>query len=196
MRYDLVERQILEDSQRFVLREIAIDPFGAMNLMTQLSDRGFNVVVMQQGFNIMSPPTKELLRLVALEEIEHGGLPPLNWMAANVALEQNAVGDIRPNKKRSRSKIDGIVAAIMGIDRASRHGMIPTSIYENRHLYDQRPPEPEADPEAETPPGKPGDSPAGVPPLSGPPSPPPRPAGKRSIYDSEEWSQYGEETTR
>lgn len=44
--------------------------------------------------------------LVALEEIEHGGDPVLNWMAANVALEQNAVGDIRPNKKKSRAKID------------------------------------------------------------------------------------------
>ncbi len=201
MRFDLIEKQILEDSQRFVIREIAIDPFGAMNLMNQLSDHGFSVVIMQQGFTILSPPTKELLRLVALEEIEHGGDPVLNWMAANVALEQNAVGDIRPNKKKSRAKIDGIVAAVMAIDRASRHGMIPRSIYEDRHLYDQRPPEepegggPGAGGETEAP-ATARQLPAGAPAIGQEKPPPPRPHGKRSIYDTEEWNKYGEELTR
>lgn len=201
LRFDLVEKQILEDSQNFVIREIAIDPFGAMNLMNQLSDQGFSVVVMQQGFTILSPPTKELLRLVALEEIEHGGDPVLKWMAANVALEQNAVGDIRPNKKKSRARIDGIVAAIMAIDRASRHGMIPRSVYEDRHLYDQRPPEAPEDGGAQgggdlEPPPHRNQLPAGAPPVGQEPPPPPRPRGKGSVYDTEEWNKYGEDLIR
>jgi hypothetical protein len=123
-------------------------------------------------------------------------------MAANVALEQNAVGDVRPNKRKSKGRIDGIVALIMAIDRASRHGMIPRSIYEDRHLYDQRPPE---EPEGGA--GEGGGElepqvdrkqlPAGAPPASSEPlPPPPPPRGRRSIYDSEEWNKHGDELTR
>lgn len=199
IRYDIIEKEILDLAQKFTIREIAIDPFGAMNMTNQLCDHGFSVVVMQQSFNLLSPPTKELLRLVAGEEIEHGGDPVLKWMAANVALEQNAVGDIRPNKKRSKGRIDGIVALAMAIDRASRHGMIPRSIYEDRHLYDQRPPdEPEggAGDELEAPPNPQQQQPASAPPATPEPLPPPRPRGKQSIYDSEEWNKYGEDTIK
>jgi phage terminase large subunit-like protein len=202
IRYDVIEREILKLAETFTIRELAIDPFGAMNLANQLADQGFTVVVMQQGFTILSPPTKELLRLVAGDELEHGGDPVLKWMAANVALEQNAVGDVRPNKRKSKGRIDGIVALIMAIDRASRHGMIPRSIYEDRHLYDQRTPE---EPEGGAgegggelePPADRKQLPAGAPPASSEPlPPPPPPRGRRSIYDSEEWNKYGDELTR
>ncbi|MEO8277763.1 MAG: terminase TerL endonuclease subunit [Thermoanaerobaculia bacterium] len=199
IRFDIVEKAILDFAQRYTVREVAIDPFGGMHLSNQLADDGFTVVQMQQSYTLLSPPTKELLRLVAGEEIEHGGDPVLKWMAANVALEQNAAGDIRPSKKRSKGRIDGIVALVMAIDRASRHGMIPRSIYEDRHLYDQRPPE---DPEVgdsgtgdSTPaPAQRQQLPAGAPPIAGEEAP--RPRARKSIYDSEEWNQHGEDLTR
>ena len=45
----------------------------------------------------------------------------LRWMAGNVVAEVDAAENIKPSKKKSTEKIDGIVAWIMGLDRAIRH---------------------------------------------------------------------------
>jgi phage terminase large subunit-like protein len=53
-------------------------------------------------------------------DLHHGGHPVLRWMAGNVAIEQDAAGNIKPSKKASTERIDGIVALIMALDRATR----------------------------------------------------------------------------
>ena len=40
-------------------------------------------------------------------------------MASNVSIEKDAAGNWKPSKKKSRERIDGIVALVMAIDRAS-----------------------------------------------------------------------------
>jgi phage terminase large subunit-like protein len=40
---------------------------------------------------------------------------------------------VKPNKQKSREKIDGIVAGVMALDRATRHES-GKSVYENRGL--------------------------------------------------------------
>jgi len=41
---------------------------------------------------------------------------------------------MKPNRQKSREKIDGIVASVMALDRAIRHGQKPLSVYEQRGL--------------------------------------------------------------
>ena len=48
-------------------------------------------------------------------------------------LKEDAAGNVKPNKKKSREKIDGIVAGIMGLDRATRHED-SGSVYEDRGI--------------------------------------------------------------
>lgn len=38
-------------------------------------------------------------------------------MASNVAVETDAAGNLKPSKKKSTERIDGIVAAIMALGR-------------------------------------------------------------------------------
>ena len=81
----------------------------------------------------MSGPTKELLRLILDRKLAHGGNPVLRWMADNLVVTQDPAGNVKPNKARSREKIDGLVAMIMGLDRAIRHGNgSGDSVYEER----------------------------------------------------------------
>ncbi|MCL2072076.1 MAG: terminase large subunit, partial [Oscillospiraceae bacterium] len=42
------------------------------------------------------------------------------WMFENVKLETDAAGNIKPSKKKSREKIDGVIGAIMALDGAIR----------------------------------------------------------------------------
>ena len=57
--------------------------------------------------------------MVVGETMEHGNNPVARWMAENVAIEgPDAAGNIKPTKKgrgEAAPKIDGIVAAIMGV---------------------------------------------------------------------------------
>ena len=63
----------------------------------------------------MSTPSKTFERMVLSQECNTGGNPVARWMNGNVFIERNPAGDIKPNKKKSSEKIDGIVAAIQAV---------------------------------------------------------------------------------
>ena len=61
------------------------------------------------------------------------GIPFLRWNADNLVVNQDPAGNLKPDKAKSTQKIDGCVALIMAIDRATRHeGEEEKSIYEDR----------------------------------------------------------------
>ena len=83
----------------------------------------------------MSGPTKDFYRLLMEGKIIHGGHPVLRWMAANVVVDTDPAGNIKVTKARSKEKIDGIVAAIMALDRCIRNQVEPQgSVYDNRGI--------------------------------------------------------------
>ena len=129
--YAQIVADIIELGKRFNIREIAFDRWGAFQLQQQLEGAGFTMIAFGQGFASMSGPTKELLRLVLDGKVAHGGHPVLRWMADNVMVTTDPAGNLKPDKKKSREKIDGIVASIMALDRAQRHGE-GDSIYEKQ----------------------------------------------------------------
>jgi phage terminase large subunit-like protein len=116
--YDVIRAKINELKEKYNIVEIAIDRWNATHLSTQLAGDGHEVVGFGQGFASMSAPSKELEALVLSRRLRHGGHPVLMWMAGNVAVEQDAAGNVKPSKKKSREKIDGIVSLIMALGRA------------------------------------------------------------------------------
>lgn len=116
--YKWILSQIGKDAETFNLREIAYDRYGAPNIVQQLQDdMGIPVVQMGQGFLSMSAPMKELERLIKSHRILHGGNPTLGWMAANVVAKMDPAGNIKPDKDKSKEKIDGITALVMAVSR-------------------------------------------------------------------------------
>ena len=75
--YGYIEKFIENLGERFNIREIAFDRWGAVQMVQNLEGMGFTVVPFGQGFKDMSPPTKELMKLVLEERIAHGGHPVL-----------------------------------------------------------------------------------------------------------------------
>lgn len=132
--YESIRAWINDYGQTHIVREIAYDPWNAMQLTTQLQSDGFVTVPVRQGYASMSAPTKQLLSLVASRKLEHGGNPVLRWMADNLELATDPAGNIKPDRSASRAKIDGMVALIMGIDRATRHAQ-SMSLYESQGVY-------------------------------------------------------------
>jgi phage terminase large subunit-like protein len=130
--FDVLRRDITEIGERFNVAELAFDRWGAAQIQTQLEGDGFTVVQFGQGYASMSPATKEFNRLWTGRRIVHGANPVLRWMAGNTAAEIDAAGNIKPSKKKSTERIDGIVASIMAVGRRCVMAESRPSVYETR----------------------------------------------------------------
>nr|DAU55602.1 MAG TPA: Terminase large subunit [Caudoviricetes sp.] len=133
--YGYIEKFIQRLGEKFNIREIAFDRWGAVQMVQNLETMGFTVVPFGQGFKDMSPPTKELMKLVLEKRIAHGGHPVLRWMMDNIYIRTDPAGNIKADKEKSTEKIDGAVATIMALDRAIRCGNdTGESVYDTRGL--------------------------------------------------------------
>lgn len=99
-------------------------------------DDGAPMVTMRQGFVSMSPPLKELSRLLRQGTtkrplLRHGGNPVMRWQVDNLAVATDASDNVKPDKKHSGDKIDGVVALIMALDRARNRKPVRRSAYED-----------------------------------------------------------------
>lgn len=74
------------------------------------------------------------MELVLEKNIVHGGHPVLRWMMDNIFVRTDPAGNIKPDKEKSTEKIDGAVAAIMGLDRAIRNEGSTGSVYDERRI--------------------------------------------------------------
>jgi len=115
--YEIIRQTINELSEIYQIKEIGLDRWNSSQLAAQLEGDGFELIGFGQGFASMSAPTKELEALVIGEKLIHPDQPVLNWMCANTVVEMDAAGNVKPSKKKSTERIDGIVASIMAIGR-------------------------------------------------------------------------------
>jgi phage terminase large subunit-like protein len=143
--YGYILQELAQLRQIYDFKELAYDRFGAWQLIQQLQEIGFItdpklaepgaplIIPFGQGFVSMSGTTKEMMTFTLQGNIEHGGNPVLRWNADNMVVRTDPAGNIKPDKEKATQKIDGMVAAIMALDRAIRHkDEDGPSIYETR----------------------------------------------------------------
>jgi len=132
--YAAIENMIMEDYKEYDIQEIAHDRWGATQLAQNLTDEGLLMVPFGQGYRSMSDPMKEVENLVLQNRLIHFGHPVLRWMAENVVARTDPSENIKPDKSKSKERIDGIVALIMGIGRAITNEGEGKSVYEERGI--------------------------------------------------------------
>ncbi len=118
--FKYVEKEILNVASQYDLIELAYDRTFAGEIVNNLMEEGIHLTQFGQGFLSMASPSAELERMViAGNKLYHGGHPIARWNAANVAKKNDEGGNIKPDKARSPDRIDGIVALIMALGRAT-----------------------------------------------------------------------------
>lgn len=132
--YDFIREAFRQWGEIYDIRQIVIDRWNATQLATQLQADDFEVAFYGQGFRSMSAPMKELNGLILSKKIYHDGDPVMRWMISNVAIEQDPAGNIKPSKKRSKEKIDGVVALINALGVAITQKVEPPSVYAERGI--------------------------------------------------------------
>lgn len=125
-----IEADILDVSRRFDLRGLAFDPFNATMLATRLQEEGIEVAKFPQSMTQFAEPTRLFESDLLAGLVRHDGSPAVRWMANNVVLVTNGAGHRMPARKRSRNKIDAVVAAVMARGRAMAGGDGGASYYD------------------------------------------------------------------
>ena len=129
--YKAILARLIELRGMYDIKGVAYDRWGSTQLIRDMQDEGFEVIPFGQGFASMTAPTKELMNCVLTRRIRHDGNPVLRWMASNMVVQQDPAGNLKPDKAKSSEKIDGMVALIMALDRATRKA---ESAYEERGI--------------------------------------------------------------
>ena len=135
--YEYVIDDIQKDFEKFDVRGVAFDRFGFEAVRQRFIRVGADeskFVSFGQGYLSMSPPMKELEKLVLEGAIVHNDNPVLKWMASNVAVLQDPAGNVKTNKDKSSEKIDGIVSSIMAIGLMTVDPGATVSVYETRGI--------------------------------------------------------------
>jgi phage terminase large subunit-like protein len=132
--YGVIRADINDLGDKYKIREIAIDPWNATSLATDLQNDGFTVEFVRMGYYSLSPATKELEKLIVNGSIEHPGNPVLDWMFSNITIQQDPAGNVKPSKAKSSDKIDGIVALLLALARAIKQEQPKKSVYDKRGI--------------------------------------------------------------
>lgn len=118
--YAFLKSTLYADAVAFEIQNIGMDRFNATQTTIEIAQAGLPVEYFQQGFLSMSPPAKELERLVISNGLFHGNHPILSRHARVVAVETDPAGNIKPTKGKSTERIDGVVALVEAIGVASK----------------------------------------------------------------------------
>lgn len=129
---DAVKDWLLNLRERHDVVEVPMDPHNATKLQAELQALRFQVVSMRQGWVTMSPAIKQTEVFIRQRRLRHGGNPVLRWMFSNVALKRDANDNLSLHKGRSADRIDGIVALVMAIGRATVTQEAAPSVYATR----------------------------------------------------------------
>jgi len=128
--YEMVKKVITEALGRYQVQSIAYDRWNATKLVQDLIADGYeHMIPIGQGYQSMNAPTKYLETLILDKKLNHGSNPVLRWNFDNVMVLQDPAGNIKPDKGKSKQRIDGIVALIMALDGVMRNEQ-PVSMYE------------------------------------------------------------------
>ncbi len=127
-----IKADIQELAGMYRIKEIAFDRWNACQLAVELGEEGATMVSTGMGYASLSAPSKTLEEWVLSGRLRHGGHPVLRWNVQNVTLEQDAAGNIKPSKARSKDRIDGVVALVLAISRAMLREK--KSVYRERGL--------------------------------------------------------------
>lgn len=130
--YQLIWKHIDWLHRTYQPASLRVDPWNATATLNHCAAQGWQAVKFRQGEQSMNEPSKQYESAIIQRLIRHRPNPCMRWMIAGVRAKESSTGNIRPVKppRRSRQRIDGVVAAIMARalpDEHERGRMEPAS---------------------------------------------------------------------
>lgn len=117
--FELITQSLIEDCKRINPREVIFDPFNATQMMQKVMESNITAVEFIQTPANFAVPLDELLSAVKDGRFHHDGNEMTTWCMSNMVARPAKKGMVSPVKQKPHQKIDGAVAAVMALARAS-----------------------------------------------------------------------------
>lgn len=130
----VVLQDLVERSGHWDLQEISVDPWQGYKLIADLEDAGLLAFAHRQGVVSMTGPCRSFESLLLEGKLAHAHNPVTRRAVRYAQTEGDAADNIKPSKRRSRDRIDPLVAGIMGLGRAVADDGEAPSVYDERGI--------------------------------------------------------------
>ena len=124
--FEAVAKFLRDFFNRCTVRAVGFDPALMNHLTPWLAKAGFTPKEIEekflphrQGYISMTGAVRELEVRLLERKLKHGGHPVLRMCAANAIVDQDASGGRKFVKKKSRGRMDGVVALAMALSIAT-----------------------------------------------------------------------------
>lgn len=95
---------------RYKVKGVAFDPWNAWELKGKMGRYEDVMEAYNQGIKYMYPPSKKIFEMVKEHQLNFLDNPIIRWMFKNVVIYMDPNNNYKPDKGKSRNKIDGVVA--------------------------------------------------------------------------------------
>lgn len=126
--YRDVTAAVLEEAKTYDLQALGVDQHLTQTITPALQDAGVLVIAIPQNMMGMSPPMKELERLIRRHEMLHVHNTCARWCVGGVRCYVDANENIRPLKNRSINRIDIAVSWIIAMATAMHRMNAPPDL--------------------------------------------------------------------
>lgn len=119
--YRAIKAAVIGDCRHLDMQRVSYDRMFAGQMVQELDAElmGVEIMPVAQTFVGLSPACKELERLLGSRAFRHGANPVLRWMASVVEVKndgQDNIRPVKPDRRKSSTRIDGIQAAVTALD--------------------------------------------------------------------------------
>jgi phage terminase large subunit-like protein len=132
--YNFIKADIHRLRELLRILDIGYDRWNASQLVIDLTEDGAPMTEVGQGVKSMNPAMREFERLYLSGDLVWDGNPVLRWMAGNLMIAMDPAGNMKPDRKNSRQKIDGMAALFDAIARMMANEAEGPSVYETRGI--------------------------------------------------------------
>lgn len=107
-----IAQTILNEMKNYNIKFVAYDSWKSNIITEAFKQAGLECRAIRQYYQQLSPASNTFAELIDTQQIEHDGNPCQTFCVGNVVVDRDPNGNIKPNKKRSTEKIDGVAAVI------------------------------------------------------------------------------------
>jgi phage terminase large subunit-like protein len=115
--YPTIEADLRTDCDRFDVKDLAIERYGALHLASNLTTDGLPARIEGKNAKVFTGPAKELEARIKARQIRHPGRSFLTWQISNCCVERRRDGSLLPTKDAPNSahKIDAVDAILLAL---------------------------------------------------------------------------------
>lgn len=107
-----IAQEMLKDLSRYNVEFLAFDAWKSNVVIEAFKSAGIDCRPIKQYYQQLSPACSMFAELIDKSEITHDGNPCMSFCVGNVVVDEDPNGNIKPNKRRSSEKIDGVAAVV------------------------------------------------------------------------------------